>query len=174
MRRRPRGAFAAAATMVALLTLTACTGAPEEPAPITDAAMGEDSGQSGIGDSDPSQLVPEECADAYLFAAGPADIAEITLMPADWPASPAGAILCLTSETMDGSSETASYATEAPIEDVFAHYEGALTGYEVYRSDGAETGTGYATLDGVGADVAFQIRETDGGFVLVFGAERGL
>jgi len=175
MTRRPRVALAAAATTTfALLTLTACTGAPEEPDTTTEAVTAEASGQSGTGESDPSQLVPEECAEAYPLAAAPADIAEITLMPTDWPAPPDDAILCLTSETLDGSTETASYATDAAIEEVLSYYETSLSSYEIYRADGAETGTGYAALDGVGGDVAFQVRETDGGFILVFGTESGL
>lgn len=174
---RPRGrVLAASAAIAGLLFLAACAAEADEPNVVADdvidgAAVAD---EGDAGDSDPSQLVPEECSDAYVLAAAPADIAEIALMPADWPAPPDGAILCMTSETMDGSSETASYASHTGIEGVFDHYSAALSGYEIFRADGAETGTGYATLDGVGAGVAFQIRETDGGFVLVFGSESGL
>ncbi|WP_164861749.1 hypothetical protein, partial [Microbacterium sp. CPCC 204701] len=117
--------------------------------------------------------VPEECAQAFPLAYAPADIAMIESLPVDWPAPPAGAILCVTSETVGGSSETASYATETPIGDVLAHYEAQLPGYDLDRSDGAENGTGYATLDGTNGDIAFQVRETDGGFILAFGSGDG-
>lgn len=115
---------------------------------------------------------PEECADAYPQAYLAADIADVEVMPVDWPEPPAGSTLCITSDTVGGGVEAASYANELVIDEILAHYESALSGsYELTRTGGDETGTGYDTLDGVRDDLSFQIREHDGGFVIVFASE---
>lgn len=164
------GAIGLAAIIVAVLTGCAAPGGGDS-TPGDEAPAAEAPGAEELPAVDPAAgAVPEECAEAFPLAYEPADIAMIESLPADWPAPPGGATLCMTSETMDGSSETASYATESPIDDVFAHYEAQLSGYDVFRSDGAENGTGYATLDGTNGDIAFQVREADGGFILVFGS----
>ncbi|GGH40704.1 hypothetical protein [Microbacterium album] len=163
---------AASAGIVAVLAfaLTACA-APDSEAPRAEApATSEDPPASGALPEMPQREgeVPQECQDAYPLAVVPADLADVASVPDDWPAPPAGAVLCLTSGSFDDTTETASYATDAPIEDVLAHYEAALAGYELYRADGAENGTGYDTLDGERPGLGVQIRETDGGFVIVF------
>lgn len=176
--RLPRPAAPILVGAAAVLALTAC--APE--APTTEDPVGQDPvaqdpvAQDPPAASDPSGLVDEVCLEAYpLSALAPADIEALTLMPADWPAPPEDAVLCSTSESggegIDGEPYTiqnADYASSTAIDAVLAHYEGALGGHELVRSDGAESGTGYASLDGTLGDVAFQIRETDGGFTVLF------
>ncbi|GAA1930755.1 hypothetical protein GCM10009775_23510 [Microbacterium aoyamense] len=147
----------AAATLA--LLVGCATGAPE-----ADGGEAADPLVSGPVDVD----VPDECRETYPLAVVPADIADVELQPGDWPEPPEGSTLCATSGSIDGASETASYATTQPFEEVAAFYEAALSGYETYRSDGAESGTGYATLDGAGSEVDFQVRESDGGFLVVF------
>lgn len=150
----------AAATLAALVGCAAAgdgadgLDAADDPVPLSDDAYAD---------------VPEGCRENYPFAALPADIADVGLQPVDWPAPPADATLCLTTDTVGGSIESAAYATNAAIDDVLAHYESALAAYDVFRTSGADNGTGYETLDGTAGDVEFQIRESDGGFLLVFG-----
>ncbi len=143
------------------------TAAPVDPtgSPLDD---GEGSPDDPATDPEPMGEVPEECLAGFPMAMPDADIADLELMPADWPAPPAGSTLCITMGTVGGSTESAGYAVDLPIEDVFAHYEAAVQGYETLRTDGMENGSGYATLDGIGSDVDFQIRERDGGFTLMF------
>lgn len=163
---RARAPRLLALAALAALALTGCAAAAPDDAVAEDVAA-----QDAIEPAEGEELVadvPEECREAFPTAGQPADLADVDLLPADWPAPPAGATLCLTMDTVGGTSESASYAADLAIDDVFAHYESALSGYDMFRADGAENGTGYATLDGVGADVDFQIRESNGGFVLLF------
>ncbi|WP_460772734.1 hypothetical protein [Microbacterium sp. GXF7504] len=163
--RRPRVAAWAVGTGLAVAALTGCTAAAEPTGAPSDAPVEAIEPAAG---EDILDGVPEACRDAFPLAMPGVDAADLELMPADWPAPPSGAVLCTTMDSVGGGSESAGYAIDLPVEDVFAHYEASLSGYELFRSDGAENGTGYATLDGVGADVGFQVRETDGGFTLVF------
>lgn len=162
---RIAGTGLAAVTLALLVGCAGATGGAGAPALARD----DPAPTSPESIEQPSADVPEECAEAFPLAFAPADIADIALQPADWPAPPDGATLCATAETLGGGTETASYAFDEPIEAALGHYESALTGYELHRADGAESGTGWATLDGTGSDVSFQVREADGGFVLVFG-----
>lgn len=165
MSRPARTVLHVAAILAATLSLAACSGDLGLP-DVTDDVVTGDSTDGATGDaSDPSHLVPEECSD-YLFAVAPAELGEVELMPADWPAPPEGSVLCVTST--GGSTETASYALDTPITEVLDYYESVLTADGMFRADGAENGTGYATLDGATAEVQFQVRESDGGFVLAF------
>jgi hypothetical protein len=165
--RSPRLAAPILVGAAAVFALTAC--APAAPAAEDPVA------QEPFPASDPSELVDEVCLEAYpLSALAPADIDALTLMPADWPAPPDDAVLCATSESdgegIDGAPYTiqdADYASSASIDSVLAHYEGALGSHELVRTDGAESGTGYAALDGTVGEIGFQIRETDGGFTVL-------
>lgn len=113
--------------------------------------------------------VPEECLAVSIASFPGADLADVAALPADWPEPPAGSILCATSD--GGTTETAAYAASVAFDRVVAHYESSLpAAYETVRLSGEENGTGYASLDGVGPGVGFQIRENDGGFTLVFAA----
>ena len=143
------------------------TGSPADPtaSPLDD---GEGSPDGPTTDPEPMGEVPQECREGFPMAMPDADIADLELMPTDWPAPPAGSTLCTTMGTVGGSTESAGYAVDLPIEDIFAHYENAVQGYETVRTDGTENGTGYATLDGIGAEVDFQIRQREGGFDLLF------
>ncbi|WP_308797330.1 hypothetical protein [Agromyces silvae] len=164
------------AALAAAFALAGCTGGAGDvdPAGIEEAESYVEDGALDEAIEDREALgVPEECAAAYLGAVVPADIADVEAIPADWPEPPAGSTLCVTGG--GGSVETASYAATAGIDEVIAHYESALpASYERFRVSGEENGTGYESLDGQGADVAFQIRESDGGFVIAFALQEGL
>jgi hypothetical protein len=164
--------------VAAAFALTGCAGGadPGAGAGAIEPADGEhvDDGAADEALEDREALgVPEECAAAFLGAVVPADLADVEAHPADWPEPPAGSTLCVTGG--GGSVETASYAATAGIDEVLAHYESALpASYERFRVSGEENGTGYESLDGQGGDVAFQIRETDGGFIIAFALQEGL
>ncbi|OUZ11703.1 hypothetical protein BHE97_04135 [Aeromicrobium sp. PE09-221] len=143
-----------------LLALTACS------SPADDTAE-EDRDEVVVEDTADGVEVPAECREAYAYAAAGGSLDDIEALPDGWPAAPGGSTLCVTAD--GGSVETASYVTAAPIEEVLAYYERELAGdYEVVRVDGAENGTGYDSLDGSGEAIGFQIRESDGGFVIAF------
>jgi uncharacterized protein YceK len=162
-----RAPLVAALAVASLWTLAGCTDA----ASVDDGTEGPAVSDMVDDAEDAFADTPEECREAFPLAMGGADIADLALLPSDWPAPPDGAVLCGTAETIGGARETASYAIDAPIGDVLTHYETALTGYETFRESGDENGTGYDSLSG-GDDVfGFQIRESDGGFVLAFGRD---
>lgn len=154
---RRGGAIAAAAC---LLALSACSSSDEDDKAVDrDDAVTEDVAEGTDA--------PTECLEAYIGAAGGADLDDVESMPDDWPQAPEGSTLCVTAE--GGSVETASYASTTPVEEILAYYEQQLAAaYEVYRVSGEENGTGYDSLDGSGEAVAFQVRESDGGFVIAF------
>ncbi|MFB8387766.1 hypothetical protein ACFC3F_11570 [Microbacterium sp. NPDC055910] len=176
--RRPR-VLAAGVAIAALALLVGCAADERglvDPGPATDVLdeplpAGDVEEPLPAGDVEeplPAGDVPDECRDAFPLAVFPADITDVEMQPANWAAPPADAVLCITASAMDGSSETLSYATDAAIGDVFAHYEASLGGYDMFRTPGTDNGTGYDTLDGTSAEATFHIREHDGGFVLVF------
>ncbi|MFI5428169.1 hypothetical protein ACHMWU_17150 [Aeromicrobium sp. UC242_57] len=93
---------------------------------------------------------------------GPPDIADVQMLPASWPAPPAGSTLCQTSETVGGSREEVDYATDLPPAEVFAAYEQALDpSFEVSRDT---SGLGDEVLIGVADGVDFQISADEGKF----------
>lgn len=139
----------------------------EATAPASDTPGGPGGpGESGRpGGADGS--VPEECATAFPQAIGEPDLAEISLVPDGFPEPPVAATLCLTSETVGGRNETASYATDATADEVLAGYEAALRSFGASRStDGLGRSVVTAAADGVDIQVAPQ----DGGFVIAFAA----
>ncbi|MDR5698574.1 hypothetical protein [Agromyces aerolatus] len=173
---RARSRLALVAGVAVAFALAGCTGgdAGVDPAGIEEADTYAEDGALDDAIEDREALgVPEECAAAFVGAVVPADLADVEARPADWPEPPAGSTLCVTGG--GGSVETASYAATAGIDEVLAHYESVLpASYERFRVSGEENGTGYESLDGQGAEVAFQIRESDGGFVIAFALQEGL
>lgn len=162
MTRLARAGAPVAALAALVLALAGCA------APAGDEVFDAAPEEATLESPERTGDVPQECGESFPLAVVPADIADVELQPADWPAPPPGAVLCLTTGSFDDSTESASYATEAAFADVLAHYESGLAGYELSHTDGAENGTGYDALDGWNADTTFQIRERDGGFVIVF------
>jgi len=159
-----------AVTVAGALALVGCQ--------AVDSAVPGSSGDRGVvgaadGAQDPVADVagdmPEECVEVTIGWYPGVDIADVDLMPADWPAPPSGSTLCSTST--GGSIQTASYASPLSIDDVFAHYEAGLPdAYTTVRLSGEETGTGYESLEGENGEVGFEIRRNDGGFTLAFQA----
>jgi len=105
------------------------------------------------------------CADTFGYADPTADLEAIDHLPAGWPDAPDGAVLCTTAG--GGSVDTASYAIDADIAAVFAHYTDAVPGLTLMS--GEETGTGYETLVGELDGIGVEVRERDAGtFVIAF------
>jgi hypothetical protein len=166
-RRRSRARSALAVSVLAVASLGAACGddggGGEDPdaAPLdVGGELGSDSSDSAGGPS--AAGVPEECA-PFLLAVGPADQSEIEHAPHDFPEPPAGSMLCLTSETMDGSTETADYAYEGDVAEVYSHYESTL-GPE-WNLERVEN-IGGDVLSGGTDEVGLEVRSVEGGFRL--------
>lgn len=160
-----------AATLAGLLLSVPLFGACGDDADSTagdpPAAQEADAGAGAEADGlDPADSgVPEECAEAFPVAFGAPDLKALTLLPADWPEPPAGATLCQTTSTADGSIETADYATDAPAEEVLSAYESALApSYDVARND---EGLG-EVLTGTAGSVVFELSTRDGAYSIAF------
>lgn len=147
-----------------VLTLSGCSG-------DTDASGGADKAASDTVDLQDVQEdagVPEECREAFPVAIGEADLADLSLVPGDWPEAPADATLCQTSSTIEGNRETADYATEATGAEVLDAFQGALpAGYEVTRED---QGLG-DMLTGSAGEVFFEVNTRDGAYTVTFGTD---
>lgn len=156
-------ALAASAVTVAL---SGCAG--DEPSGDGQRS-GEDSGQGVPAPDGPdgpdAPEVPAECLDTYIGLLGPADLAEVRLLPPSWPDPPVPATLCVTKETGDGA-EVAEYATDEASEAVLDGYEQALlaAGAQVSRED---SGTGSEVLSGTLEAVEFQVSTREGAFKFV-------
>ena len=165
MSARPiaRGGLALAVAPL-LLALAACSGGAAGTGPaVSELHDGE---QMPLPE-ERAEGVPDECFEVYPWAPGTASLDDLQLVPADWPAAPADATLCTT--TGGGAVETAAFVGDQPAEQILAHYETALDGYELARVSGEQNGTGYESLDGSdGGAFTFQIREAEGGFLLTF------
>lgn len=166
MRRR-----AAGLTTVALIAiaLAGCAGADTSSEGVADPSgiHEEDFDRPSTDDVDG---MPPECAVVGVGWYPGIDIANVETMPADWPEAPEGATLCST--LSGGSVQTAVYASDWGTDAIFEYYGDSLpAGYTATQASGADNGTGYATLEGNGPGVAFQVRENDGGFTLAFANE---
>ena len=128
-------------------------------------APNADRGDGADGPDEGAPQVPEECRTAFPLAYAEPDLADVALLPGGFPDPPVPATLCLTSETVGGGTETASYATEASPEEVLAGYEEALASFGAARE---EDGIGRAIVTATAGDVAVQVTPQDGGFVLAF------
>lgn len=153
----PRTTLSAGALVLTAL-LTACGGssdggsaAPEE------VDLGAIQAESGV---------PTECLDAFPAAMTEPDLADVSLLPAEWPALPSGDTLCQTSSTLDGSVETVDFATEETPAAVLDAYEAALSSFEVERVD---QGLG-PQLVGTVSGVAFEITPREGAYTVLLSA----
>jgi hypothetical protein len=164
--RHHRAALAATAAAL-LLALTACggdDGGSDGSDGGGDAAADAAADLDGVRSGD----VPEECVEAFPLAIEPADLADVSLRPADFPEPPVDATLCSTSSTLDDSIMTADYVTGADATEVLDGYEAALADYETYRDDSTGSETLIAEL---GDGVFTQITPGDGTFSVAFGTE---
>ncbi|XBB65911.1 hypothetical protein ABFU82_17555 [Nocardioides sp. WV_118_6] len=164
-----RTALAAALAALALIA-AGCGDDDTEPTPGADGggpAVTEDGGGDGGGDGGDDVLgdVPEECKEPFPLAIGTPDLGDVTLLPDGFPDPPVEAVLCLTSETIGGQNETASYATEASEEEVLAGYESALASFAATRET---DGIGRSIVTATAGDVFVQVTPQDGGFVIAF------
>ncbi|GAA5144037.1 hypothetical protein GCM10023340_10880 [Nocardioides marinquilinus] len=168
LRTRPHRAALAATAAALLLALTAC-GGDDGGADGTDGGSG-DAAADAAADLDDvrSGDVPEECVEAFPLAIEPADLADVSLRPSDFPEPPVDATLCSTSSTLDDSIMTADYVTGAGEAEVLDGYEAALADYEVLRDDSSGIDTVTADL---GEGVFVQVTPGDGTFSVAFGTE---
>ena len=157
-----KAALAAALAALALLA-AGCGGDDEDPAP-----RGEGPAATPEGDGVDAGDVPEECREPFPQAFGSPDLGEISLLPDGFPEPPVDAVLCLTSETIGGGTETASYATSASEEEILAGYESALASFDGTRE---ADGIGRTIVTAAAGDVFIQVTPQEGGFVIAFARE---
>ena len=147
------------------LSLSACG---EDGSTTSASAAATDEALSDLGEIAEDAGVPEECHDAFPADVVPVDIADVELMPSDWPEPPVDATLCRTSATMDDTVSIAGYATTSSPAEVLDAYETALAGtWEVTREDG----TFGEVLTGTADDVWFQVETRDGAYDLTFSTQ---
>lgn len=152
-----------AAVLAALALLAAgCGDDDTEPSP-TPGVEADDGG--GGGDDDLAGDVPEECRGPFPQAFGTPDLGDISMLPDGFPDPPVAAVLCLTSETVGGQTETASYATDASEEEILAGYESALASYDATRE---QDGVGRPIVTATAGEVFLQVTPQEGGFVIAF------
>lgn len=177
-----RGLGVASLVLAALLVIPACSTGDVEPVedipsigqPADDPEPADGPGPTETPlpvDQPPAPGVPPECAEAYPWAPGPADLATLTLLPADWPDPPGGSTLCTVNA--GGVTEMAAYVTDLPVEQVLSHYESQLQRYQPVRTTGEENGTGYDALEGAEGALTVQVREAEHGFLLAFISTEG-
>lgn len=152
-----------------LLALTGCGGGAGEGGAARDAARSEV--QMPLPE-ERAEGVPDECFEAYPWATGPADLDDLSLVPANWPSAPDDATLCVVAG--GGVSESAAYVSSGDPAAILDHYESALDGYQLARVSGEQNGTGYESLDGSTGALSFQIREAERGFLITFISENAL
>ena len=153
---RSRTASLALAAAATALLVSACGG--EDPATTSTAPDVSDLGEAQVDSG-----VPEACLDAFPVAMTAPDLADVSLLPAEGPAAPAGATLCQTSSTADGAYQTADYATDDDPAAVLDAWETALADFSPTRGD---EGAG-EQLAGTAGAVAFEITTRDGAFSVV-------
>ncbi|SEP00901.1 hypothetical protein [Trujillonella endophytica] len=158
-RALPAGLFAAA------LLLTGCGSDDDDSTGASGGGVGAvDDGGTGTDTG-----APEECAEAFPTAFGVADIADVELLPDDFPEPPADSTLCETGGTGNGGQEYANYASPLGEEELFAYYEENLpAGYAAERT---EDGLGEPILAGQSGELYWQIESEDGGFSLVLATD---
>jgi hypothetical protein len=111
--------------------------------------------------------LPEDRTGWRPGAADAPDLADITLMPADWPEPPVDAMLRRTSGTAADNLQSLDYVTEATADEVLAAYESALASYGAVREDHG----GGEMVWGSAGEVAFQVIAQPGGFTVLFGGQ---
>lgn len=153
--------FALALAAATALVVTGC--GSDDPGDRVGGSSAEGAAGAPAGDA-PAGDVPEECGELYPFAHEAPDLADVKLLPADFPEPPVDATLCEAGGAGEGQ-EYAAYATSAGAEEVLAAYEDALASYDAVR---AEDGLGNPIVNATAGDVAVQVSTKDGGFSLVF------
>lgn len=151
---------AAAGVLLGLATLVGCGGDGGDDTAVADpdAALEQLQDDSGV---------PEECREAFPVAMGPADLADLSMLPVDWPEAPAGATLCQTSATLDAGVETADFATGALTTEVLDALEESLApAYAVERGD---EGLG-EQLTGTAGNVVFEVTTREGAYTVTLAA----
>lgn len=104
--------------------------------------------------SNPSTATMRSCLDAYPSPLGGTDIAEASILPEDWPPTPAGATLCSAAMTSD-TSAVVQYTTSLGAEELLAYYESLLADYSPVISEGIG---GNPILNGAKGDFEFAIQ----------------
>ncbi|MEF3405531.1 hypothetical protein [Agromyces sp. CCNWLW203] len=154
-----------AAASAALLVVALAGCAPDMA--VTGGAV--DAAAGAATDPNAPAGVPEVCLDTFATALAAASLDDLALLPPDWPEPVTGSTLCVTSETVGGSRESAEYATDADAAAVLAHFEQALPAeYAAVRTEGA---FGDEVLTGTAGDVVFEIGTGDGRFSIDLLAE---
>jgi hypothetical protein len=149
---RPLPVLSAALLGLVLVgAVVACTSAP------IDTVRTPATGELAAG-------IPVECAGSFPFTLGPVTLHDLSLMPAAWPPAPGSSVLCATTRTSGGLTETAEYATALDAATVLEYYADALP-----AAAGVEFIDGSAGVVLVGAldPVSFEIRPVDGRFTIV-------
>ncbi len=155
-RDRARRLVASALLAAAVGGSAACSGSDD---------VSPDGESTAAAAPDQAAGVPKACAKPFPQAFTEPDLAEVTLAPDGFPEPPFGAILCLTTSTVDNSQETASYATGASADEVLAGYESALSAYSPSRDT---DGLGRSIVVAQDGDVTIQVTPKAGGFVIAF------
>lgn len=159
----------AAVPFVLAALLTGCGGDDESSGEATSSS--QEGGEAGDDTgAEPGELgAPEECAEAFPMAFGGADLAEVSLMPADWPEPVEDAVLCSASSDTDGAIQSAEFATALPQEEVVSSFEAALSGLEGYAVTASDSSDpDRASLTGTAGEVSFEVTAVPGGYTLVF------
>jgi len=165
-RRTPHRAVPAGLLAAALL-LTGCGSDDDSGTTSSGGDVGASGDGGGGGGTDTG--APEECAEPFPTAFGEADIADVELLPADFPEPPSNSTLCETGGTAGGGQEYANYASPLSEEEVFTYYENNLPAE--YNAERTEDGLGEPILAGSDGDLYWQIESEDGGFSLVLGTD---
>jgi hypothetical protein len=135
--------------------LAACSpGYSDEPIPV----------EPGIGDGSGSAA----CAAAFPDPLAGPDLSVTPTVPADFPAPPPGAELCVAYQTSEDTA-VLQYVTTLQPDAVLDYYEPALSGYELVRGVGIGD---QPILNATGQGLEFAI-QTDAGtrtYVIAFSA----
>lgn len=153
----------APAVALAALALAGCA-APAGP--------GADPGTDGPSVSGPAApgAASAACLEAYPSAGADPRLEDgDPVVPADWPAPPAGAELCVVMPTSE-VTVVLQYAASIPPDAVLDHYEAELGAYDLERS----AGVGDAPIlnaQGPGLAFAIQTDPLTGGYLVAFESE---
>lgn len=163
MNPRPRRAALALASTALALTgvLSACGGGSEN---TVTPPIGAEEAKDDLHDIASDSGVPEECAEPFPLALTKPDPASVQLTPSSWPEPPVDAVLCSTSEILDGEQEAMGYASDASADEVLDAYESALASFNPTIEDKGAGRSLFGEADGT----SFQVTPQDGGFTVFF------
>ena len=89
--------------------------------------------------------MPEDCREAFPGQLAPADLADISIWPENFPEPPVAATLCQAEENEDGTTGTVGYATDVASPQVLDTYRAALAPYELDTGGSADQIMGSAS-----------------------------